>query len=461
MANPSDSLTQLAESARKNWHTYFGLLLAEMLSLGFTSGVLFVIKSSALIGTVAYPVIGVATYAVWWRSNRLPKTRHDKVGFVISISAGNEEEQKKIMEDFVLTLHELVKRGVSGQSFQLIDVPEHIARKIVDQDDAQEVRVRCRAHFMIFGRVRLRSIGGRQRHVLHLEGAVAHKPQPRAISDKLAKEFSELLPRRLLISTENDVFSFAFTSEWIDCVARYVIGIASAVSGDLDYAEELQKDVERLLEGKDRSFPVFAKLKQRVPIRLAEINQARASMALRRWGKTHDAAEIAEMGRCLGRIHPSGTNTYALLLLRSIFLFLHDRDVKGAMSVLRKCKRAPDGTWLYNLAFLHAYTGELKKAIQCYRRAMRLPVDPSLIAQVEEFLCWLLENEPDKYQFHFCLGFINLEIKEDKGQATKDLETFLLQGNEHEFAEERRLARTWISEITGVVRDGGTGKAST
>jgi tetratricopeptide (TPR) repeat protein len=461
MANQSDGLTQLAELARENWHTRYALLLAVILSLGLTSSVLLVIKPDTLIKTVVYLVVGVATCAFWWRSNRLPKTRRDKVGFVISISTGDEVEHKKIMEDFVLTLHELVKRGASGRSFQLIRVPKHVAEKIVDQDDAEELRVKCRAHFLIYGRVRLRSIGGKQQHLLHLEGQVAHKPLPKAVGERFAKEFSELLPRRLQFATENDVFSFAFTSEWVDCVAKYIIGIAAALSGDLDYAEVLQEDVRRLLEGQDRRFPVFAKLKQRVPIRLAEINQARASMALRRWGKTHDPAEIAEMGLYLGRIPLLQTNTYSLLLLRSVFLFLGHRDVKGAMSILRKCKGVSDGTWLYDLGFLHAYTGELKKALQRYRSAMRLPIDPSVISEMEEFLCWILEVEPDKYQFHFCLGFINLEIKGDKEQAIKDLEIFLSRGNEHEFAEERRLARTWISEISGVAREEGSGRGST
>jgi hypothetical protein len=76
-------------------------------------------------------------------------------------------------------------------------------------------------------------------HVLDLEGGVSHSPVTTNFSQSFAKECTELLPRKLQLSKENDLFAFQFTSEWTDVVSRYIIGIASAISGDLDYAEHL------------------------------------------------------------------------------------------------------------------------------------------------------------------------------------------------------------------------------
>lgn len=433
--------------ARKHWPKCYALLLAEIISSSLVTGILLVINPSTILKFATYIVVWAITYVVWWHTNRLSRTRKNKVGFVISISTCEESEHKKIMEDFVTTLHGLLKGGSTGSTFQLIKIPEHIAEKILDLDSAQELRIRCNAHFMIYGRVRLRTISGRQEHMLDLEGIVAHKPLPKVLHDKLAGEFAELLPRHVRFATENDVFSFTFTSEWVNCVAKYVIGIAAACSGDLDYAEKLQKDVEHLLDGQNQTFPIFAKLKQRVPQRIAEINHAHAQIAFNRWERTRDPAEIGEMGRHLDKIPSSYASEYDVLVLRSIFLFLQHKDVKEAIVVLKKCKRVSDGTWQYNLGFLYAYDGDLKRAIQRYHNAINQPIEPRVIGQIEEFICWVLQREPQKYQLHYCLGFINWKIKEDKAQAIKDLETFLSVGNEKEFSVERELARKWISEI--------------
>ncbi len=444
----ANELTNIADLARKHWPTRFGLLLAEIFAVTLITSVIAVIVPTPLVAVILYTAGLIIAYLTWKMTNRIQKARKDKVGFIISISTDGIEEQKKIKEDFILTLHELLKAGPSGQSFQIINIPQHIAENIVDQEQAQKLRIKCRAHFIIYGRVRLRPIGGKNEHILHLEGIVSHTPLPKPISDKLAKEFTELFPRRIRIASENDVLSFAFTSEWINCVARYIIGIAAACSGELDYAEKLQNDVERILASKDQKFPIFAILKQRIPIRLGEIYFARALSACERWSHNREPNEIEEVGRNLNKIPASyASSTYGVILLRSIFMFVHYRDVKGAIAILKKCKGISNAIWHYNLAFLYAHTGDLKKAVQRYRSGMNLPVDPSDFAQIEEFIIWVIEQEPIKYQLYYCLGFINLEIKGDHKQAKIDLEKFLSHGTEHEFAEERIIARKWISEI--------------
>ena len=444
----TNDLTSIADQARKHWPTHFGLLLAEIFIVTLITSVIAVVSPTPIVAVILYATGIIIAFLLWKISNRIQKTKKDKVGFVISISTDGQEEQKKIKEDFILTLHELLKAGTSGQSFQIINIPQHIAEKVVDADQAQKLRIKCRAHFIIYGRVRLRSVGGKNEHVIHLEGIVSHTPLPKPVSDNLAKEFTELFPRRIRIASENDVLSFAFTSDWINCVARYIIGIAAACSGDLDYAEKLQNDVERLLASKDQKFPIFARLKQRVPVRLGEINFARALSACERWSHNRDPNEMEEVGHYLDKIPSTfAAIHYGVILLKSIFMFVRHRDVKGSIAILKKCKGISNSIWHYNLAFLYAYTGDLKKAIQRYRSGMNLPVEPSDFAQIEEFIIWVIEQEPVKYQLYYCLGFINLEIKGDQKQAIIDFEKFLSLGNEHEFTEEQKIARKWLAEL--------------
>ena len=302
-----------------------------MLSIGVITGILVEINPNKLTKLLAYLIALATVLIAWFYSNRLPKTKKGKVGFVISISTGDEVERKKIMEDLVLTLHELIKADNTGRTFQLIKLPEHIAEKIEDAESAEEMRAKCRAHFMIFGRVRLRSFAGKQHHFLDMRGMVVHKPLPNEVHERLTSEFTELLPQRLRIDSENDVLAFAFTSEWINCISRYIIGIAAFCSGHVDYAETLQLDLTRLLEAQDKSFPIYAKLKQRVPWRLVEIHLVRATVHFNRWLKTRNPEDMVEMGRHLDMVPPDCTDDYNVIIYRSILLFVVNHDVKAAM----------------------------------------------------------------------------------------------------------------------------------
>jgi tetratricopeptide (TPR) repeat protein len=439
------------EYARLNWHTPAALIVLEVIVLSLFSVILKVINPSSLSKILTYFVVFVIPIIIWLLSKRLQKTKEGKVGILICISSSDEGERSKIKEDFVRTLNDLLKAGPIGKSFQLLQVPEHIAEKIEDEDDAQKLRLKCRAHFMIYGRVRLRSINGAPTHFLNLEGIVAHKPIPHNISKEFSEEFSELLPRRLSIPTENDIFTFEITSKWVNIVAKYIIGTAAVLSGDLDYAERLYNDVFQRLTEDGYSFPIYRKLRDRIPLRLAEINYIRANIAYSRWQKTRASEDIEKLGYHLDKIHPPYSKTmYGVILLNSIYLFVKDRDVRKAISLLKKCKtnEYDDGTWLYSLGFLHAYSGKLRKAIQYYRNAMKQPTEGHVISQIEEFLYWLVGIEPEKYQLYYCLGFINLKIKEDMAQAVNNLESFLSAGDEREFALERHKAKTWIAEHT-------------
>ncbi len=74
-------------------------------------------------------------------------------------------------------------------------------------------------------------------------------------------------------------------------------------------------------------------------------------------------------------------------------------------------------------------------------------VEPDIIDQVESFLCWVLEQDPEKYQLYYCLGFFNWKTKGDVVQAEKDFNKFLVAGREGEFDKEKELVEKWVVEM--------------
>ena len=391
----------------------------------------------------------VLLFIVWHFSRSLPKTKKGKVGFVISISCDDETETKKIKADFVLTLRRLIKAGKTGSSFQFIEIPSFHSEKIVDVDDAQKLRIQTKAQFLLYGRVRVRQINKKEHHFIELDGLVSHKPIPDIVSKQLATEFSELLPRQVAISTEDDLLSFQFTSEWAELVAKYIIGLAAALSGDVVYAEQLYTDVLEKVTSNTNGFIVYEKLRQRLPIRLYEIYEARAANFYEKWATTHESHEIDNMGIMLLKIDFEKYKHPSIALLMSIYHFLHNRDIPMAQNWLNKYpKQYRNSTWQLNHAFLSAYEGDLRTAIRYYREGTRSLIESDIISKIEDFIYFVATNEANKYQLFFCLGFFNWKVKGDNKQATEDFEKFLHSGKETEFQNERKLAHRWLEEIS-------------
>jgi len=386
----------------------------------------------------------------WLWIRRLPKRKKGKVGFAVSLWCSDEEAARKVREDFVLSLQKLIKSGQTGSSFHFIEIPAYRAEKVVDQDDAQELRLKTKAHFIIYGRVRTRQIDGTERYFLELDGVVAHKPISNDISQKIAYEFSELLPRKVFLAKENDLLSFQFASEWADVVAKYIIGIAAAISGDLQYAEALYSDVRTKMQQADNGFPIFAKLRERVPQRLAELFEARARTAYEMWANTHDKTHIASLGEFLEKYNfeAGARKTPEMLTLSSIYIFLSAKDINKSKDYLNQIpKQVRDGIWNFNQAFLSAYNGDLKQSIRHYRNGMNFDITADLIAKVEDFLYLIVTDEPDKAQLHYCLGFLNWKIKGDHLQAKSDFKKFISLAPAGQFQKELELSTQWLNEI--------------
>jgi tetratricopeptide (TPR) repeat protein len=445
-------LKQLIDLTKKHWHQKIGLFFAILLSMVLAHFIIKSIDLSGIIGCLIYILFAMFVILTWFHSNKIPKTKKGKVGFVVSIQTSNDDEEKIIKEDFILTLRTLLKNSPTGSSFHFIELPQHLSKNVNDIDDALVLRATTKCHFLIFGRVRLRTINKKDCYVLDLNGAVNHKPLPKEIQKNFTREFTELFPKNLQISSENNLLSFNFTSEWTECVAKYIIGIASAFSFNFDYSEALFKEVQSKLSSKKTDFPVFGKLKERIPIRLSEINLLRATSSFDKWRKSHADEHLQQFVSFLAQISEEYYDDYQILLLRGIEAFLNGRRVDEAIQITKKCKQYDDPIWHFNLAFLYSYKKDLVKSIRNYRIAANYELEGHTIDEVESFLVKILEDEPEKYQLHFCLGFFNMEIKGDFKQAEIDLNRFLNYEDDN-FQKEKELARQWLNNIKTSQKD--------
>lgn len=439
-------MDKLIEIAQQKWHEPVGVILAIVIFIFLE--VSFFSYTDIYGKNIVIILSCIIIFAIWFNGNRIPKTPKGKIGFFTSIQSSDEEENKRIKEDFIYTLEQTLKHGKDGKKYHFVDLPKHIANKINDKDDALTISKKVRANFIIYGRARLREINNEDHHILELNGLVTHKPVPVETSDEFAKEFGELFPTHVQISTNNDIFSFDFTTQWTECVAKYMIGIASALSSDLIYAEKLFKEVINKIQQLPDGFPVFRKLEELLPLRLAEIYKSKAYRHLNDWRKDQREESLTEFNKNVEKISSEFNEDYGILQLLTIKAFLNNRDIDTALNYINKCKKIDDPIWHFNSAFLNAYKKDLKKAIREYRICSEYSISSETILQVEDFLSWILAVEPEQYQYHFCLGFFNWKIKEDLKLALNDFEKFLENCKNNEIQKEKELTKRWIEEIS-------------
>lgn len=448
MAEIADLLKTGVSFLRREWFEKAGLAVAVIVAALVGAQVIGGSNAEWWVRAGIAAFFAVVTVGFWLWSRRPPKTQPNKVGVLVAITCENDEESQRVRSDFLIPLQRLIRGGAAGSALQFIDLPQHIARHVITHEDAELVRIRSRAHFMLFGHVRKRPIDGVERHVLDLEGIVAHKPVPLDVQKQFAAEFSELLPRRVLIDADNDSLAFQFTSEWAEAVAKYVIGIAAYMSGDLDYAERLYLDVQGRLTEKAKGFPIFRKLSERLPIRLSEVHHTRAELAHVAWRRTGDPMRIADIEEHLSReVGTAAPLKPGYHFLSAIVAFLRSRDISAAIGHLRNVKNSDDPLWNLNMGFLAGYKGNLKTAARHYRAASEHAVDPDVLLQVEEFVRWVLERESDKYQLWYCLALFYWKVTGDKAQARRCFRRFLDAGNEADFPKERELAGQWLADL--------------
>lgn len=364
-------LDRYIELASEKWHQPIGLISALVAASLFPS-LIPPIAWSSWHGLLA--LIACTTVSAMWASARSPpKTSPSKIGFAVSTYCSDASEDKRVREDFVDRLRQLVKSGHSGQLFDFLEVPRHLAIRQQEHDKAKELMNKCRAHFMIYSRVRVRNIKGESHHVFDLGGIVQHAPLQDQVRTRFEKEFSELFPVRINIPQESDLLAFEFSSEIAHTVAKYIIGIATALSHDLDHAEKMYEEVSHRISGTNQTIPAFKKIADRLPVRFHEIHEARATTKYRLWGEKKDVRFIHAMGSALAKIPENSRFDTRVSALRAIHAFVAKGDVGAALAYIQKHANDSDPIHNYNLAFLHGFEGNLAKSIRLYRKGATSP----------------------------------------------------------------------------------------
>ncbi|GFO80832.1 MAG: hypothetical protein A49_04590 [Methyloceanibacter sp.] len=316
---------------------------------------------------------------------------------------------------------------------------------------------KSRAQFLIFGRARLRELNGKPTHVLQLQGAILHHQLETMVQKKFSQEMGELFPAMCQFATENDLLAFELTASLISSVSRYIIGLASFLSGNIELAREQLETLERTLPNLGEGASPIQKIRSRLPMRLAGVYEAKATIEVHSWNLDRNLKHLDSARIALDAGLERNPNSYQMLLLSAICHFVLKRDLGAAVNAVRQCKdlAVRDGTWRFSYAFLLAYRGDYQQALQQYKAAFRSRYRPNIPIQVESFMLWVLEEEPERMELHYCLGMVNLHAKCDYVRAKEEFQAFLHKsGQSKSLRQWRGQASRYLAMIDAEIERG-------
>lgn len=451
----NDELIKISLSWFKmHWGDKITLLL--MVGIGFLAGVFIFSmisptsdEGSKLLFSASISMVFVA---MWLLTNKVPKNKKDKIGFVIAITGETAEQQIKIRNDFIVEIRRILGEVAHVVPFEIIELPELHAIRIRDQKSAVYYLGKSKSHFLVYGDVRTRNVKGKEVHSLRLEKLVVHKEVPLEVSAILASEMGQILPQKITIPCEDDLSGFEITTVWFSESVKFVIATAAMLSGDLALARNLLEEVRKSCKplSRKKKVPGASTLLKLVPKRLSDayLNSARYEYEI--WRVTHEREHIDQVSYFISKYNELTPGTAQYYTMTAISMFVAHRDVKGALAAINKCKalNIADPTWRFSVAFLEAYQGNMECAIQTYDAAFEQMSDGQmqLPFEVEEFIAWVLVQEPDKYQLHYCLGLLNMHAKGDGVRARSDFQEFVDKHKNGDFSVVLGRAQQYLGE---------------
>lgn len=430
-----------------NWKSPVGLATTLIL-VGI--GLIKVLPSNSdvyFVGAVWMLSFAVVIFS-WFNSKRLKKIKKNHFGFIVSIYCDPPALNTRMHEDFIITLEKMVSQGHLGKSLDFRVLPPDIARQIQTHEDATALKAKLGGHFVVYGRVRQRNVKGQDHNIVNLDGVVGHGDIETTLQKSLSKEFGELWPKHVRAKEEDDLFLFEFTSEWVECVATYIIAIAALYSGVVDFAQVLLHGVIGKLESLPKDFPVYQKLSERVPIRLFEAKTYRLGILYAQWRSSRDPSILDLVKAELDSVPAEFQEDHRILTNKAILAIVGAHDSRTAIMYLSQIPvRDRDTVWHCNMAFLFAYGKNLMGSYQQYLSAEKGTLDDHRMNEIEEFIRWAMESEEDLWRLYFCLGCFLWKMKGDFEGAKEYFALYINDSKDNENQKVKDMVSGWLKEL--------------
>ena len=437
----------ISKATKPVWLALLWLLAAVVIGYAIlTSGV-----PLPLEGALAAAVLGGGAIALFAHAYALPpKVAKGKVGISFAIATEGDPEDNKVEFDLVRAVKRALEERPTAIPFQVHVIPSRHFPDGLGKTDAEALLRKTRTRFLLYGDLRKRKSAARDVYSLRFDGMVTHALTSQENSQMLAAEMTSVLPLKLEIDCNADLEGFEMTSEQIANGAKYIVAIAYFLSNATREAIQLLQSLQEAASVIARNpQPRSQQLSGLVEQRLCDFQLHRASTLHFEWRHSHQRELIEEAEQIVLSLPERSRQRLDVRNFLAICGFVLRADIQLAQTTFNDLARAQpkNPSWMYSLAFLAAFNGDLEAAHRLYKKAFQHDDSGALSIEIEEFVAWSAEDHSEHHQLSYCLGYINGRHKRDAQRAISDFERFIQLADPGRYARRIELARKYIERL--------------
>jgi hypothetical protein len=375
-----------------------------------------------------YFIITVSATIFWFYIRKLVRCSKGKIGIVLAFKTENAEQFNKLDHDFISR----IKEQLDQETFHVINLPFNRSLELEDNIKSLGTCLdKTRSHMLIYGVCRDGKQDGKEKYEIYLTTLIRHGDVEDDKKEELENELYHFAPNTL-IDKDNSLTEFKIHSRWLTIYARYFVGQAALITGDLETSLHIFEQLKNDLKGERNSIKSVSVMNKKIKMNLSNLYFYKMSVEYELFWKTKDEKFLESCHYYATLCESIGEDKYSAALMKAIYQFLRYRSVDGAKEILRKYSDVQEASHHYSMAFLLAYEGKMTSAFQQYKKAERQPHTNELVLfDIEKFIKYILELEPHRKQLYLCLSWINIS-KGDNILAKADLQSFLDSATETE-----------------------------
>lgn len=368
---------------------------------------------------VGISLVLIALFWIVWliKKYRFPRNKKNKIGLVVAIHVEKGVEEFKTKYDFIYKLKKNIENSGLDDLINIVEVKNHLCSRLSTPKLIRKFYKKIRGHFYLYGRVIFRE----GEYYIEMDGFIYHALLDTKTKNFVKTEFIKALPKEISFAKKHEFKGFRIAADLVYIAVRYITGIAALVSGSVDIAYKLHKDLKVELDLVDNPDPIRRDLKNKLNVLISD------EIIIIAKHEYYRGNEEESKKRCLEGLEIN-SNNYSGWLLKSILDFLHDEDPEESLISLKKAEQCAEKSqiWRYNSIFIHFWLEDYDKANQLCNKLPKVTKDVRLAsAEMIDFTLNYLDQYPQKIQLYYWLGYLSYKVQKNFPCALDYFERFL------------------------------------